>query len=69
MRWMRSYDVISAVHCGQKRIPPEAAAELADHATEDNLSQREIAVLRLIGSGNSNKEIAAQLSIAEEPHI
>ena len=40
-------EIIRAVHRGQKRIPPEIAAELADHATEDDLSPREIDVLRL----------------------
>src|ERR1700730_3138885 len=59
-------DTIRAVHAGQKRIPPEVAAELAEHAAEDDLSSREIDVLRLIAAGNANKEIAAQLSIAEE---
>jgi DNA-binding NarL/FixJ family response regulator len=59
-------DTIRAVHAGQKRIPTEVAAELADHATEDALSAREIDVLRLIASGNANKEIACQLSITEE---
>ncbi len=59
-------DTIRAVHAGQKRIPPEVAAELAEHAAEDALSSREIDVLRLIACGNANKEIAAQLSIAEE---
>src|SRR5260370_932997 len=59
-------DTIRAVHAGQKRIPPEVAAELAEHATEDNLSSREIDVLRLIAAGNANKEIGAQLSIGEE---
>src|SRR5262249_38664673 len=59
-------DVIRAVHRGEKRIPPEIAAELADHAAEDDLSQREIDVLRLIATGNGNKQIAAKLSIAEE---
>ena len=59
-------EVIRAVHRGQKRIPPEIAAELADHATEDELSPREIDVLRLVATGNGNKEIAAQLSITEE---
>lgn len=59
-------DVIRAVHAGQRRIPPEIAAELADHATDDDLSQREIDVLRLIANGNGNKEIGAKLSITEE---
>ncbi len=57
---------IRAVHAGQRRIPPEVAAELADHCTEDDLTSREIDVLRLIAAGNANKEIAGQLSIAEE---
>jgi DNA-binding NarL/FixJ family response regulator len=59
-------DTIRAVHAGQKRIPPEVAAELAEHAAEDELSSREIDVLRLIATGNANKEIAAQLFIAED---
>jgi DNA-binding NarL/FixJ family response regulator len=59
-------DTIRAVHAGQKRIPAEVAAELADHVAEDDLSSREIEVLRLVASGNANKEIAAQLSISEE---
>jgi DNA-binding NarL/FixJ family response regulator len=58
-------DTIRAVHTGQKRIPPEIAAELADHATDDCLTGREIDVLRLIAAGNSNKLIADQLSIGE----
>jgi DNA-binding NarL/FixJ family response regulator len=59
-------DVIRAVHAGKKRIAPEAAAELADHAGEDHLTAREIEVLQLIASGNANKLIADQLSISEE---
>ena len=59
-------DAIRAVHAGQKRIPAEVAAELADHATEGELTSREIAVLRLIATGNANKAIAGQLSIAED---
>jgi len=58
-------DMIRAVHAGQKRIPPDIAAELAEHATDDALSKREIDVLRLVASGNSNKLIADQLSIGE----
>jgi len=58
-------DVIRSVHAGQKRIPPQIAAELAEHAADDPLSPREIDVLRLIATGNSNKLIADRLSISE----
>jgi len=59
-------DAIRAVHAGQKRIPPEVAAELAEHTGEDELTSREIEVLRLVAAGNANKEIAGQLSVSEE---
>jgi DNA-binding NarL/FixJ family response regulator len=59
-------DTIRAVHAGQKRIPAEIAAELADHVLQDDLTSREIDVLRLVAKGNANKEIAVQLSVAEE---
>jgi DNA-binding NarL/FixJ family response regulator len=58
-------ETIRAVHAGQKRIPPDIAAELAEHATDDELTSREVEVLRLIAAGNSNKLIADQLSIGE----
>jgi DNA-binding NarL/FixJ family response regulator len=58
-------DTIRAVHAGKKRIPPDVAAELADHATDDALTEREVDVLRLIASGNGNKQIADVLSISE----
>ncbi len=58
-------EAIRTVHSGRKRIPPEIAAELADHAADDQLSLREIDVLRLIGEGNANKQIADKLSIGE----
>lgn len=58
-------DTIRAVHAGQMRIPAEIAAELAEHAAEDALTEREIDVLRFIASGNSNKQIADRLSIGE----
>lgn len=58
-------EVIRSVHAGKKRIPPQIAAELAEHAGDDLLSPREIEVLRLIATGNSNKLIADQLAISE----
>jgi DNA-binding NarL/FixJ family response regulator len=58
-------ETIRSVHAGKKRIPPEIAAELAEHAADDELTAREIEVLRLIAVGNANKQIADQLSIGE----
>jgi DNA-binding NarL/FixJ family response regulator len=58
-------ETIRTVHAGRKRIPPDVAAQLAEHATDDELTSREIDVLRLIAAGNSNKLIGDQLSIGE----
>ncbi len=58
-------ETIRTVHAGRKRIPPDIATELAEHATDDELSSREIDVLLLIAAGNSNKEIADRLNIGE----
>ena len=49
-----------------KSVSPEIAAEIAEHATDDALTPREIEVLRLVAGGNANKEIAARLSLTEE---
>jgi DNA-binding NarL/FixJ family response regulator len=57
-------ETIRAVHAGQRRIPQEIAVEFVDHPRDD-LTSREIDVLRLIATGNANKEIANQLSIGE----
>ena len=59
-------DTIRAVRAGKKLVHPEVAAELATHAVDDALSEREIEVLSLIAAGNSNKLIADQLSISED---
>ena len=57
---------IRAVHAGKKSMSPEVSFQLAEHATDDALTQAEIRVLRLIAAGNANKEIAAQLSTSED---
>jgi two-component system, NarL family, response regulator len=59
-------ETIRAVHAGKKSLSPEVSFQLAEHATDDALTQAEIRVLRLIAEGNANKEIAALLSVSEE---
>jgi DNA-binding NarL/FixJ family response regulator len=58
-------DAIRAVHAGRRYIPPQIAAELAAHYGEDELSEREIEVLREVAGGTSNKIIASRLSVSE----
>lgn len=57
---------IRAVHAGRRHIPPEIAAELAEHAADESLSDRELRVLTCVAAGNSNREVAEQLSVGEE---
>ena len=59
-------DTIRAVHAGRKTLSPEVSFQLAEHSAEELLSAAEVRVLRLIAEGNSNKEIAALLSITED---
>ena len=59
-------ETIRAVQAGKKSLSPEVSYELAEHATDDLLTDGEIDVLRLIAAGNANKQIAAQLSITED---
>ena len=58
--------VIRRVNSGKKYIPPEVAANLAEHFSSDNLTAREIEVLEQISKGNRNREIAEKLFISEE---
>jgi DNA-binding NarL/FixJ family response regulator len=59
-------EAIRAVHAGKRALSPEASYQIAEHSTDDALTPAEIRVLRLIGEGNANKEIALQLSVSEE---
>ena len=59
-------EVIRQVYAGKKRIPPEIAAHLAEHYSDEALTAREIEVLQQIAAGNRNRDIAEKLFIAEE---
>ena len=57
---------IRGAHAGKKTISGEASVEIAEHTTDETLTPAEICVLRLIATGNSNKQIADQLTTTEE---
>jgi DNA-binding NarL/FixJ family response regulator len=59
-------DVIRQVHAGKKRIPAAIASQLAEHMSDETLTEREVEVLREVAGGNKNREIANKLFISEE---
>ena len=59
-------EVIRQVHAGKKRIPAEIAARLAEHYSDEALTEREIEVLQQMAGGNRNRDIADKLFITEE---
>jgi two-component system NarL family response regulator len=58
-------EAIRAVHSGLRRIPSPVATKLADRMGGSDLTARELEVLKLIAKGNTNKEVASELSITE----
>jgi DNA-binding NarL/FixJ family response regulator len=58
--------VIRQVFAGKKRVPPEVAAQIAEHMSDEALTPREIDVLKHISGGNRNRDIGERLFISEE---
>jgi two-component system NarL family response regulator len=58
-------ETIRAIHLGERRISPAIGARLAEHARHDELTARELDVLKLVADGKSNKEIGSKLNLAE----
>jgi DNA-binding NarL/FixJ family response regulator len=56
---------VRSVHAGRRHVSTEVAARLAEHLGEENLTDRELEVLRLLRDGHRNKQIANELAIAE----
>lgn len=63
---MELLEAIRKVHSGQRHVPPEVAAQLAEHMGQGTLSRREVEVLEKIAEGNRNVDIATMLYISEE---
>jgi DNA-binding NarL/FixJ family response regulator len=59
-------EAIRQVYAGRKRIPHEVASQLAEHISDEALTEREIEVLQHVAAGNRNRDIAEQLFISEE---
>lgn len=59
-------NAIYDVHRGRRHIYRVVADEIASHVTNEQLSQREVAILELIAIGMANKQIARKLGVAEE---
>jgi two-component system NarL family response regulator len=56
---------IRDVLAGKTYLAPTAAAKLAERVTQIQLTPRELAALRVLANGQSNKEIATSLGISE----
>ena len=60
--------LVACIHdvlAGKTYLAPAAAAKLAERVTQVQLTPRELAALRSLADGRSNKEIASALDISE----
>ncbi len=59
------FKCIREVYAGNFFLPPGVAAKLAGRQATEDLTERELEVLRLLAEGKPNKSIAMDMSIAE----
>jgi DNA-binding NarL/FixJ family response regulator len=59
-------DTVIAVHAGLRRLPAELAADIVDHVDADDLTPREVEILRVVAEGNANKVVASHFGLSEE---
>lgn len=59
-------EAIRQVHQGKRHVPPEVAAQIAEHMGEPELTSRELEVLRHLAGGNRNRDIGELLFVSEE---
>jgi DNA-binding NarL/FixJ family response regulator len=58
-------ETIRQAHAGKTRVPPEIAAQLAEHLGDERLTNRELDVLSHVKEGNRNRDIAERLFLSE----
>jgi two-component system NarL family response regulator len=58
-------EAVRQVHRGHQLIPPDIAAKMVDRMRQADLTPREIAVIKLIARGFSNKQIGVKLDVSE----
>lgn len=59
-------DAIRNVHTGRRYIDQEVAQQVALHVTDEDLTARETAILKLVAIGQANKQVAWALGVSEE---
>lgn len=59
-------DAIRDVHAGKRHIDPAVAEQIALHVADEPLTERELAVLECVAAGQSNRDVANALGLAEE---
>ncbi len=57
-------DAIRSVHAGRRVVCSEIAHALAEHALDTPLTEREVAILKLVAEGHQNKQIAWRLTLS-----
>ena len=59
-------DAIRSIHAGRRAVSPDIAHALAVHALDERLTEREMAILRLVADGHANKQIAWRLGVSTD---
>jgi len=59
-------DAIRNVHAGKRHIDSAVAEQIALYVADEPLTDRELAVLECVAAGQSNRDVAAELGLAEE---
>jgi DNA-binding NarL/FixJ family response regulator len=59
-------DAIRTVHAGRRYVPQAIAARLGAHAMSEELSPREVEVLREVAQGGGNLAVARRLGVSDD---